>query len=1009
MNKKINFLFPLVLTIFLLSNLLFLGCKSTEPPSVIEVSTATSTAASTVTSGDPLPLGPLLQPPDNVPDGYLRIYYMGEVAEGQVPGMHMWNGVVPEHMGNWRTSAPGTRFDQRDERGIFTEVKLVSMDVNVQFLILKNTFDGTGWDDPQKDASGDRAYRLAANWNSIFIWPDDSRTYICSNRHLPIAVTAAEILNYTTLIVNTVGLTGEQNISDFNLVDRNNNRITITGIDMNAPNTYTFNMQNVDPETQAPLKLTYNPNSISTSANVGARYIDYRFAYTGNDLGATYNPATRGAVFKVWLPLAVEVNLIIYDKNNSSRRLGSFPMTHGNSSGDRAVWQITLLPSEITGAAVSDLDGYYYQYEINNGDGLKLALDPYAKSMAASRNPRFDVDEAAWVGKGAIVNLANTITVNGLESLPGFENRLDAIIYEVHIRDFTSWWGVDGSEQTSVNTGGLTSADLTRPAVPLGTYTAFIENLDYIKEMGYTHIQLLPIMKFRNGDETNKNLSTTPQTHISESNYNWGYDPHSFFSPSGMYSQNAEDATLRINELKEVINAIHARGMGVILDNVYNHTADTEIWHRLVPSYYLYTRDSGAYIDAYGGGKVATSRAMVHKMVVDSIRYWFEEFKIDGMRWDLMGEVDTLTVIESYNEILKICPHAIFVGEGWRTGHSIDNAELRPADQDYMNLMDVMVNNSNFGGPAAFSDNFRNILKSGFGNEGSPRFITGGNVNIVNLLREIKAQPDNFNRARDSTPPLRTAGNPGQVLQYIEAHDNMTVFDIISWHTRTDPRRASYDTQQAFETSVDSIYRRMMLGNFMTLTSQGVVFMHAGQELGRTKIYGDGITKPVDKGQEVVFSNGQTAWFIHDSYNSSDSINQIPWGNLVDGHPGNRLARYTKGLIELRKSDVAFRMRTSAEIDSKITKIDFVNESRTDQVLGYKIAANGATYYIFVNADARVPSRSVNPGVNLTNAQVLVDRDTAGVTPISSPAGVRITSSLVTLDALTATVIKSIP
>jgi len=1001
MKKKIKILFSLVLTILLLSNLFFLGCKKTEPPAA----TATLTAA----SNDPPVLGPLLPPVDNVPDGHLRIYYMGEVTDGQVPGMHMWNGIMPVHMGDWRTSAPGTRFDQKDDRGLYTDVQLVSMDANVQFLILKNTFEGTGWGDPQKDASGDRAYSLAASWNSIYIWPDDSRTYICSNRHLPKAVSSAEILNYTTLIVNTVGLTGEQNISDFDLIDRNNNRVNITSINRNSPNSYTFNISHIDPDTQAPLKLTYNPNMISTSANIGVKYIDYRFAYSGNDLGATYNPQNRGATFKVWLPLAIEVNLIIYDRNNSSRRLGSFPMTKGNIESDKAVWQKTLLPSEITSAAVSDLDGYYYQYEINNGNGPKLALDPYAKSMAASRNPRFDIDEAAWVGKGAIVNLANTITVNGLSSIPGFDNRLDAIIYEVHIRDFTSWWGVDGSGQTSVNTGGLASANLTRPAVPLGTYTAFIAHLDYIKEMGYTHIQLLPIMKFRNGDELNKTLSTSLETHISASNYNWGYDPHSFFSPSGMYSQNAEDASLRINELKEVINAIHARGMGVILDNVYNHTADTEIWHRLVPSYYLYTRAGGSYIDAYGGGKVATSRDMVRKLVVDSIKYWFEEFKIDGMRWDLMGEIDTLTVIESYNEILKICPHAIFVGEGWRTGNSIDNAELRPADQDYMNKMDVMVNNTNFGGPSAFSDNFRNILKSGFGNEGSPRFITGGNVNIENLFNEIKAQPDNFNRAADSTPPLRTAGNPGQVLQYIEAHDNMTVFDIISWHTKTDPRRSSYDTQQAFDASVDTIYRRMMLGNFMTLTSQGVVFMHAGQELGRTKIYGDGRTRPDDKGQEVEFSNGQIAWYIHDSYNSSDRINQIPWGNLTDGHPGNRLAKYTKGLIELRKSDVAFRMRTSAEIDSNIVKIDFIDENRTDQVLGYKIAANGATYYIFVNADTRVPSRSVNPGINLTNAQVLVDRDTAGITPIINPAGVRITSSLVTLDALTATVIKTTP
>ncbi len=979
MSKKKRFLFILMSAILMLSFIIFLGC---EPGGGGD----NGNKGSSEIPSTPAPA---------LADGYIRIYYMDDVPSGTTAGLWMWAGVKvnSDQRAPWPNGSYA--FDKRDSNTdghYYMDVEMSSINDTLQFTLLTNIPGG----DDAKDGAGDRAYQFASAWATIYLWSGDAQSYISVSKEVPIGVTSGEIINESTIEFNSVGITASSLlVDDFKLTDKGGVEVQILSITKKASNVYTLSAT-LDPVDKAPYTLTYRNRDISIG--IASKYIDNKYTYTGNDLGVTYNGTD--ATFKVWAPKATSVKVVIYKANDQKTQAGSdVDLTHDTPSDWKGVWTKTVAPGDV---GETTLNKCFYQYRITNLiNGVPttaLALDPYAKSMAAfyvesDGTVKTDAPDKDLVGKGAIINLSNTGTVTALQTvsgygMDGYSQREDAIIYEVHMRDFTSYWGMDGSIN-SVDTGIST---MSKPTDTLGTYKAFIHNLDYIKEMGYTHVQLLPVMNFYFGNEANKEIDTRLST---SSNFNWGYDPHHYFSPEGMYASDATDPEARVKELKELITEIHNRGMGVILDNVYNHNAKQSLLHDLVPDYYMFMKN-GVYVSAYGGGKLASNHVMVRKMIIDSIKYWFTEYKIDGMRWDLMGEVDSVTVKTAYDEAHAINGKALFIGEGW-SGNSIDDASLVGADQAAMN--EINDGADDYGRAGAFSDEFRNLMKSGYGSEGTPRFISGGKVSTINVFKNVRGRPSNFNAGPKSKPTQNSTNDPGQAVQYIEAHDNMTVHDIIAWHTKIDPRVAG-DGQT-------TIHKRIRLGNFMVLTSQGIAFMHAGQEFGRTKIYGDGNTKPADKWTLAEFTTPSvsSAYFIHDSYDSSDRINQLDWSLMVSGKPGRDTAAYTKGLIELRKSTNAFRQGTLTAIDSNIVKIKFVNENFvSDAVLGYKSIGSDATYYVFINCDTVV--RTVDPGVDITSGEVLVDGATAGKTPISSVTGVNITASLVTLQPLTATVIK---
>lgn len=297
-----------------------------------------------------------------------------------------------------------------------------------------------------------------------------------------------------------------------------------------------------------------------------------------------------------------------------------------------------------------------------------------------------------------------------------------------------------------------------------------------------------------------------------------------------------------------------------------------------------------------------------------------------------------------------------------------------------------------------FSDDIRNTLKSGFPNEGTAAFITGGAKNLEGLFKTIKAQPGNFE-----------ADAPGDVVQYIAAHDNLTLHDVIAKSINKDPKVAE-----------EEIHKRIRLGNTMILTAQGTAFIHSGQEYGRTKqlLNPDYKTKASDdkvpNKATLIDAVAQYPYFIHDSYDSSDAVNHFDWAKATDSiaHPiSNQTKAYTQGLIALRRSTDAFTKATKAEVDRDVTLITQAGQDgiqQEDLIMGYQtVASNGDRYAVFVNADNKTRKVVLPQAYRyLLGAQVLVDAEQAGVTAIAKPKGVQFTKEGLTIEGLTALVLK---
>ncbi len=612
----------------------------------------------------------------------------------------------------------------------------------------------------------------------------------------------------------------------------------------------------------------------------------------------------------------------------------------------------------------------YYQYEVTNpGKEPKRALDPYAKSMApvtVSSAGDQAGDSKDLVGKAAFVNAQNHGNAPVQAYIAGYDRREKAVIYEVHVRDFTS----DPAIAQDLN-------------APWGTFAAFKDRLSYIRSLGVTHIQLLPVMAWYYGDETKMR---EPELEYSsrDNNYNWGYDPHNYFSLDGAYSQNVSQADKRIAEFKDLVDAIHKEGMGVILDVVYTHMAKADLLADIVPDYYFFKDKNGALLGDFGNN-LATNRKMAAKLIVDSVKHWFSVYKIDGMRWDMMGDATKDAVQQAFQAAKSLNPKAIFIGEGWRTfkGHLEDESLTnQAADQDWMAETDAV---------GVFSDEFRNILKSGFGSEGEPRFLTGGRVDILQLFNNIKAQPGN-------TPSTA----PGDMVQYIAAHDNLPLYDVIAQSIKKDPDLSKNDLE---------IHKRIRLGNLLVLTSQGTAFLHAGQEFGRSKQWRhEG--KPEHKYHELTDVEGKPfkfPYFVHDSYDSSDAVNMFSWKKATDvsRYPVNVTTReYTAGLIKLRRSTDAFSQSTREQVDKNVTLLAVPEIRQKDLLIAFTaVASDGKQFYVFVNADDK--PRVLTLKEDLTSAEVIVDQESAGVSPLARPAGFKLQVRLLELEPLTAVIFRS--
>lgn len=826
---------------------------------------------------------------------------------------------------------------------VYYDVPLVADAELVGFLIVDKTLGDEGKD------GGDKSFSLLGRYNEVWIREADDKVYVSADYEQAVELQASTVVGDQELKITFNTLEGieiatlDQRLS---IQDRNGLELTPAAFVASEDGKSVVASLSLDFDA-APFKVSFEQREVL--AYVGWQYIDAKYAYDG-PLGAVLNEDGT-AILRMWSPMADAVSVVIYDANDQNLVVADdLEMTRG----ERGLWSIVL---DETNTGIPDLSGSFYHYKVTHGATTLTALDPYAKSMAAFNS---DFNQ---VGKGAIVDPSKIGPELSYAEIPGWQKKVDTIIWEIHVRDLTSDPALDGQ---------LTA--------PFGTFEAVIDKLDYIQSLGVTHIQFLPVMSYWHGDELD---SRTRELEYSaqNNNYNWGYDPHSYFSLSGMYSAQPQDPYARIREFKRLVQEIHARGMGVILDVVFNHTAQMRIFENLVPGYYHFMDLDGTPRGSFGGGRLGTTHAMSRRILLDSIQYWTSEFKVDGFRFDMMGDHDAESIQIAYDAAKAINPNIVMIGEGWITFVGDEGDPRQPADQSWMNQTTAA---------AVFSDEFRNELKSGYGNEGEIRFITGGARSVDLIFDNIKAQPRNFE-----------ADEPADVVNYIAAHDNLTLHDVIAQSIRKDPAIPANELE---------IHRRIRIGNAMVLTSQGVAFLHAGQEYGRTKQWLSEL-RPEGPVITLLDSSGQpfkNPYFIDDSYDSSDIINRFDWLKVTDSanHPHSvKTKNYTAGLIALRRSTDAFTLGDRALVDSNVTLLNSGASAFGDLLIAYKCeATNGDAYFVFVNADQRV--RTLPLLADLTSEVVLVDENQSGTEAISNPSGFILSPTEIELQPLTVVVIK---
>lgn len=575
---------------------------------------------------------------------------------------------------------------------------------------------------------------------------------------------------------------------------------------------------------------------------------DYE-VYTGNDLGAVYSPKmTR---FKVWAPEAESVKLNLYKQGE----------------GDNLIDQ-HIMKKSANGTYVfekqGDCNGIYYTYTVANHGEEQEAVDPYTKAAGVNGQ------------RGMVINLAKT-NPQGFE-MDGYRNPehiTDAIIYEGSVRDFT----MDESSGVFHNGKflGLTEANTTNH---FGEATA----LDYISGLGVTHVQILPAFDFETVDEKNQ-----------KAQYNWGYDPDNYNVPEGSYAVSPYDGAVRIQEMKQMVLALHSRGIGVIMDVVFNHTyrRDDSNLQKIVPGYY-YRSDETGYTNGSGcGNEVASDRPMVQKLIVDSLIYWAKEYHIDGFRFDLMGvlDIDTMNVIAE--RLKEIRPDIYLYGEGWNGGPSSLAEEKRAFKASAKKMPGI----------GMFNDDIRDTIKGSVFYDDHLGFVNGG-THLENALRYgitgAVAHPQVDYDAYGSRP---WAKEPGQSINYVSCHDNYTLWDKLS----VSCPEASEEKKKAMNRLCAAI----------VFTSQGVPFIQAGEEFLRSK------PLPEKKG------------FAENSYNMPDAVNSIKWDNI---HEYPDMIAYYKGLMALRKAHPVFRMQSEAEMTQNLC---FLSDT-PENVVAYLLKGKGA-------------------------------------------------------------------
>lgn len=632
------------------------------------------------------------------------------------------------------------------------------------------------------------------------------------------------------------------------------------------------------------------------------------YLYNKNDLGVTYSKEHTG--FKVWAPTADKVAVKLYEEGLGDNFIKKISMYKGVAG----TWELIV---------EGDLNEIYYTYEVTIGDTINEAIDPYAKAAGANGI------------RGMVLDLKRTNPKGWDEDKkPEFKEDTDAIIYELHVRDLSmnSDSGIKnkGKFLGVVETGTISTSGLT-------------SGMEHMKELGITHVHLLPVFDYHTVDETQ----------LQSSQFNWGYDPKNYNLPEGSYSTDPFHGDVRIKEFKQMVKTLHENGIRVIMDVVYNHTFANEEsnFHKLVPEYYHRVVNGKFSNGSACGNETASERSMVRKFIVDSVVYWATEYHVDGFRFDLMALHDIETMNAVREAIDKINPTILLYGEGWTGADSVLPKEKQALKAHTYKLNRV----------GAFSDDMRDAIKGSVFDGADTGFVSGK----AGLEEAIK-----FGIVASTSHPqvknhIAWTHNPGQCINYTSVHDNFTLWDKL--------------TMSCKDATKEQRIRMNKLSAAIILTSQGVPLFQAGEEILRSK--------PVE---------GQEGMYDHNSYVSSDSVNAIRWSNKKKYYA---VYEYYRGLIAFRKEHPAFRMRTEADIREHLVFL----EDLPEQVVAYKIKGSpneeeAKEIYVILNASNKKVKMPLGKGiwnvyVNAEDAGTAVlsieDKETVVVDEISAKVLIR--------------------
>ncbi len=571
-----------------------------------------------------------------------------------------------------------------------------------------------------------------------------------------------------------------------------------------------------------------------------------KYTYAGDDLGAILHDDTT--TFKVWAPTASKVVLNLFEAGDGGKAFATVDMTRAA----QGVWTCDYACGH----------GTYYTYTVTTAVGTQEAVDPYAKAVGVNGD------------RGMVIDLSTTDPEDFRDEVfdLGLTSYRDAIIWEVHVRDFSNRIASSKypGKYLAFTETGLTNGS----GQPVG--------VDYLKELGVTHVHLQPVYDFATVDETK----------LDQAQFNWGYDPKNYNAPEGSYSTDPYHGEVRVKEFKQMVQALHKNGLAVVMDVVYNHTfsQDSNL-NRIVPYYYYRYTNSGDSSNGSGcGNETASERRMFRKYMVDSVTYWQKEYHIDGFRFDLMGlhDIDTMQAIEK--AVHKNDPQAILYGEGWTGGTTPLNEKKRAIQA---NINQVKASESAIGGVAVFNDAIRDGLKGSVFDAKAKGWISGN-------ATKASANQVLFGITGGEHTGVSWEVDDALIINYMSSHDNRTLWDILK---NADPKAS--DAQRL---------QMNRLGASLVLLSKGTPFFLAGEEMLRTK-----------GGNE-------------NSYNASDAVNNIDWDALKPDSDAYAMMLYYKQLIALRKANSWLLYTgniTGAVLDGNAIAVSYTEDGK---LVGYLVA-----------------------------------------------------------------------